>query len=78
MFLQTDNLFMARGRLAKNPVVNISDSGIVVTTITLAQKTPFRNERGEYKTVYIDYVAVDTKNNSIATRLAEYNTKGSL
>lgn len=78
MFLQTDNLFTARGRLAKNPVVNISDSGNVVTTITLAQKTPFRNENGEHKTVYIEYVAVDTKNSKVATLLAEYTTKGSL
>ena len=77
MFLQSDNLFNSRGRLAKNPVVNISDSGNVVTTITLAQKTPFKNEKGDYKTVFIDYVAVDT-NSSIATRLAEFNTKGSL
>ena len=78
MFLQSDNLINARGRLAKNPVVNISDSGNVVTTITLAQKTPFKTEGGEYKTVYIEYVAVDSKSNNIATRLAEYNTKGSL
>ena len=78
MFLQSDNLFNARGRLAKNPVVNISESGNVVTTITLAQKTPFKNENGEYKTVYIEYVAVDTKNSQVATLLAEYNTKGSL
>lgn len=78
MFLQTDNLFNARGRLAKNPVVNISDSGNVVTTITLAQKTPFRNEKGEHKTAYVEYVAVDTKNSKVATLLAEYNTKGSL
>lgn len=78
MFLQSDNLFNSRGRLTKNPVINISESGNVVTTITLAQKTPFRNGNGEYKTVYIDYVAVDTKSSSIATRLAEFNTKGSL
>lgn len=78
MFLQSDNLFHARGRLAKNPVVNISDSGNVVTTIVLAQKTPFKTEEGEYKTVFIEYVAVDTKNNTIATRMAEYTTKGSL
>ncbi|WP_186672934.1 single-stranded DNA-binding protein [Sporosarcina sp. BP05] len=78
MFLQSDNLFTARGRLAKNPVINISDSGNVVTTITLAQKTPFKTEKNEYKTVFIEYVAVDTKNSSTATRLAEFNTKGSL
>lgn len=78
MFLQSDNTFNARGRLVKNPVVNISDSGNVVTTITLAQKTPFRNEQGEYKTAFIEYVAIDTKASKIATMLAEYNTKGSL
>lgn len=78
LFLQSDNLFNARGRLTKNPTVNISDSGNVVTTVTLAQKTPFRNDNGEYKTVYVEYVAVDTKSSKIATMLAEYNTKGSL
>lgn len=78
MFLQSDNMFNARGRLAKNPVVNISDSGNVVTTIILAQKTPFRNAEGEYKTVFIEYVAVDTKVSKVATMLAEYNTKGTL
>lgn len=78
MFLQSDNLFNARGRLTKDPVVNISESGNVVTTITLAQKTPFRNENGEHKTVYVEYVAVDTKHSRIGTLLAEYNTKGSL
>lgn len=77
MFLSTDNLFIARGRLARNPVTNISGNGNVVTTITIAQKIPFR-EGSEYKTVYVDYVAIDTKNNNIATRLAEFTTKGTL
>lgn len=77
MFLNSDNLFIAKGRLVKNPIYNVSDNGNIVTTITLAQKVPFK-EGDEFKTVYIDYVAVDTKNNKIATRLAEYTTKGTL
>ncbi len=78
MFLQSDNLFNARGRLVQNPTINISDSGNVVTSITLAQKTPFRNAEGEYTTVFLEYVAVDTKASKVATMLAEYNTKGTL
>lgn len=78
MFLQSDNTFNARGRLVQEPTVNISDSGNVVTSITLAQKTPFKNESGEYTTVFIEYLAVDTKTSKVATMLAEYNTKGSL
>ena len=77
MFLNTDNQFTVRGRLVREAVVNISENGNAVTNITLAQKSPFRTN-GEHETVFISYVAIDTKNNDIATRLAEYTAKGSL
>ena len=77
MFLSTDNQFTARGRLVKEAVINISDNGNAIASIILAQKKPFRVE-GDFETVYINYTAIDTKNNDIATRLAKYTTKGSL
>lgn len=77
MFLSSDNQFTARGRLVKEAVVNISDNGNTVASITLAQKTPFR-VNGENEVVYVTYTAIDTKNYDIATRLAKYTTKGSL
>lgn len=77
MFLNSDNQFTARGRLVREAVVNFSENGNAVTSITLAQKSPFRKD-GENETVFITYVAIDTKNNDIATRLAKYTTKGSL
>lgn len=78
MYLRTDNSFTARGRLVSAPNYNISKSGNVVTSIRLAQETPFKDKEGNFKVAYIDYVATDTKHNNIATRLAEYTTKGSL
>ncbi|PGU98939.1 single-stranded DNA-binding protein [Bacillus thuringiensis] len=78
MFMQSDNIFIAKGRLATNPVVNISGTGNVITTVKLAQKTPFRTDNNEFKTVLVEYVAIDTKNNKLGTRLAEYTTKGTL
>lgn len=77
MFLNTDNQFTAQGRLVDEAMVNISENGNAVASITLAQKTPFRKE-GENEIVYITYTAIDTKNFDLATRLAKYTTKGSL
>ncbi|MGO1581518.1 MAG: single-stranded DNA-binding protein [Mammaliicoccus vitulinus] len=77
MFLSTDNQFTSRGRLVKEAVINISENGNAIASITLAQKKPFKIE-GEFETVYINYTAIDTKTNDIATRLAKYTTKGSL
>ncbi|TRM73768.1 hypothetical protein DJ523_06495 [Sulfolobus sp. E5] len=77
MFLNTDNQFTAQGRLVREALVNISENGNAICSITLAQKTPFRS-KGENETAYITYTAIDTKNNDIATRLAKYTTKGSL
>lgn len=76
MFLQTDNQFIARGRIARDPFVNYSKNGNLVTTITLAQQTPFKNENNEYTTAFISYTAIDTQKNKIATRLAEYAVQG--
>ena len=77
MFLNTDNQFTAQGRLVREALVNISENGNAICSITLAQKTPFRSKGGN-ETAYITYTAIDTKNNDIATRLAKYTTKGSL
>ena len=77
MFLVTDNQFTAQGRLVKQAIVNISENGNAVASITLAQKTPFRS-KGENETVYLTYTAIDTKGNDIGTRLAKYTAKGSL
>lgn len=77
MFLSTDNQFTAQGRLVREGLVNITDNGNVICSITLAQKTPFRTN-GENEVAYITYTAIDTKNNDIASRLAKYTTKGSL
>ena len=44
MYLRTDNSFTARGRLVSAPNYNISKSGNVVTSIRLAQETPFKDK----------------------------------
>ncbi|MDR9868074.1 single-stranded DNA-binding protein [Lactococcus cremoris] len=80
MFIATDNQFTARGRLVDSPQINISEkTGNAIVSITLAQEHPFKKkEAGERESVFIKYTAIDTKNNPIASRIAEYVTKGSL
>lgn len=80
MFIPTDNQFTARGRLVETPQINISEkTSNAIVTITLAQDHPFKKkEDGTRETVFIKYTAIDTKNNKIATRLAEYVAKGTL
>lgn len=78
-FLDTDNIFIAKGRLAKEPIINVSsETGNIVVGIVLAQKKKYKDENGNYQTVFIEYMANDTANTKIASRLAEYVTKGSL
>lgn len=77
MFLSLDNHFTAKGRLTREPLANYSDKGNLVTSITIAQKTPFKDSNGESQTAYITYTAIDTGNNKIATNLADFATKGS-
>lgn len=78
-FLEVDNMFIAKGRLAKAPTINVSpETGNIVVGIVLAQKKRYKDEHGNYQTVFIDYMAHDTEKSKIATRLAEYLTKGSL
>ncbi len=78
-FLETDNFFIARGRLAKDPTINVTQSsGNIVVGITLAQNKKFKDEQGKPQTVFIKYMAHDTKTNKLATRLAEYTAKGVL
>lgn len=74
MFIATDNQFTARGRLVDSPQINISEkTGNAIVSITLAQEHPFKkNEAGERESVFIKYTAIDTKNNPIASRIAEY------
>ncbi|EME7220449.1 single-stranded DNA-binding protein [Enterococcus faecalis] len=77
MFLSLDNHFTAKGRLTREPLANYSDKGNLVTSITIAQKTPFKDSNGEPQIAYITYTAIDTGNNKIATNLADFATKGS-
>lgn len=77
MFLSLDNHFTAKGRLTREPLANYSDKGNLVTSITIAQKTPFKDSNGEPQFAYITYTAIDTGNNKIATNLADFATKGS-
>lgn len=77
MFLSLDNHFTAKGRLTREPLANYSDKGNLVTSITIAQKTPFKDSNGESQIAYITYTAIDTGNNKIATNLADFATKGS-
>lgn len=77
MFLSLDNHFTAKGRLTREPIANYSDKGNLVTSITIAQKTPFKDSNGESQIAYITYTAIDTGNNKIATNLADFATKGS-
>ncbi|MBV7392387.1 single-stranded DNA-binding protein [Enterococcus sp. ALS3] len=80
MFLNSDNQFTARGRLVDNPFINISqETGNAIVSITLAQDHPFKKKGdGTKETVFINYTAIDTQNNKIASRLADYVVKGSL
>ncbi len=80
MFIPTDNQFTARGRVVETPQINISEkTSNAIVTITLAQDHPFKKkEDGTRETVFIKYTAIDTQNNKIATRLAEYVAKGTL
>ncbi|MGG5373487.1 single-stranded DNA-binding protein [Enterococcus sp. AZ196] len=79
MFMTTDNHFTAKGRLTKEPEANYSDKGNLVTTITLAVETPFRDSNtGKNSIAFLNYTAIDMGENKLATRLAKYVTKGSL
>ena len=62
------------GRLTRDIVVNKSDKGIKVATISLAIPRSFKNSEGLYDTDFVDCVAFD----SIASNTSEYCKKGDI
>ena len=62
------------GRLTRDIVVNKSDKGIKVATISLAIPRSFKNSEGLYDTDFVDCVAFD----SIASNTSEYCKKGAI
>ena len=62
------------GRLTRDIVVNKSDKGIKVATISLAIPRSFKNSEGVYDTDFVDCVAFD----SIASNTSEYCKKGDI
>ena len=61
-------------RLTRDIVVNKSDKGIKVATISLAIPRSFKNSEGLYDTDFVDCVAFD----SIASNTSEYCKKGAI
>lgn len=59
------------GRLTRDIVVNKSDKGVKVATISLAIPRSFKNSEGLYDTDFVDCVAFD----SIASNTSEYCKK---
>lgn len=62
------------GRLTRDIVVNKSDKGVKVATISLAIPRSFKNSEGLYDTDFVDCVAFD----SIASNTSEYCKKGDI
>ena len=62
------------GRLTRDIVVNKSDKGIKVATISLAIPRSFKNSEVLYDTDFVDCVAFD----SIASNTSEYCKKGDI
>ena len=68
------NKIVLVGRLTRDIVVNKSDKGIKVATISLAIPRSFKNSEGLYDTDFVDCVAFD----SIASNTSEYCKKGDI
>ena len=68
------NQIILVGRLTRNIVVNKSDKGNKVATISLAIPRSFKNSEGTYDTDFIDCVAFD----NIAENTCEYCSKGDI
>ena len=68
------NQIILVGRLTKNIVVNKSDNGVKVATLSLAIPRSFKNSEGLYDTDFIDCVMFD----NIAKNTAEYCNKGDI
>ena len=62
------------GRLTRDIVVNKSDKGVKVATISLAIPRSFKNSEGLYDTDFVDVVLW----NGIAENTAEYCHKGDI
>lgn len=62
------------GRLTRDVIVNKSDKGIKVATVSLAIPRSFKNADGVYDTDFVDCVAFD----NIAANTSEYCSKGDI
>lgn len=62
------------GRLVEKPIIRQLDTGLSVTTITLAVIRPFKNSDGNYETDFIKCTLWE----GIAEATCEYCTKGSV
>ncbi len=68
------NQIVLVGRLTRDIVVNKSDNGTKVATITLAIPRSFKNSEGTYDTDFIDCTAFDV----VAENTSEYCSKGDI
>lgn len=68
------NQIVLVGRLTHDIVVNKSDKGVKVATISLAIPRSFKNSEGTYDTDFINCVAFD----AIAENTCEYCSKGDI
>lgn len=68
------NQIVLVGRLTRDIVVNKSEKGVRVATISLAIPRSFKNNEGTYDTDFIDCVAFDY----IAENTCEYCKKGDI
>ena len=68
------NQIILVGRLTRDIIVNKSENGVKVATISIAVPRSFKNVEGVYDTDFIDCVAFDT----IAHNTSEYCAKGDI
>lgn len=68
------NQIVLVGRLTRDMVVNKSDKGVKVATISLAIPRSFKNSEGTYDTDFIECTAFD----AIAENTCEYCSKGDI
>lgn len=68
------NQIVLVGRITRDLVVNKSEKGNKVTTISLAIPRSFKNSEGNYDTDFVDCVAFDV----IAENTREYCKKGDI
>lgn len=68
------NQIVLVGRLTRDVVVNKSDKGVKVASISLAIPRSFKNSEGTYDTDFIECTAFD----AIAENTSEYCTKGDI